>query len=60
MYTMQVKIETEHNKWEWKDVHPTNGPAYTFATEKEALDMLNMCYPEEIYGEEVRVHKSNL
>lgn len=28
----------------WRDVHPTNGPAYTFATREEAESMREMCY----------------
>lgn len=54
-YTMQVKV-FEDGQYTWKDVRPSGGKLpYTYATKREALNMLNMCYPMQVYNEEVRV-----
>ena len=56
-YVMQIRALTANGK-EWLSVRPTasNHP-YTFETVQEALRMLNICYPDQVYGEEVRVIK---
>jgi hypothetical protein len=52
-YGMQV-FDRATKQWNW--VHPSN-PAkpYRYATEKEASDMLRICYPMET-NKSVRVH----
>ena len=59
MYEMQILIyNQETHKKEWKSVHPTHGKAYQYKTFQEAVDMLEMCYPDEP-REELRVIKVN-
>ena len=40
---------------EWCSVRPSEGTPYQYKTELEAYEMLRICYPLCIYGEEVRV-----
>jgi hypothetical protein len=47
---MQVKVGQE-----WESVKPTNSSKYTYTTEREATEMLDVHYPEKVYGIEVRV-----
>jgi hypothetical protein len=41
----------------WEAVHPTGGNRYEYPTRKDALDMLNICYPDSVYGETIRVRQ---
>ena len=47
---MQVKTSQG-----WESVKPYEGKAYSYATRREAAEMLEMCYPDQVYGIEVRV-----
>jgi hypothetical protein len=49
-FEMQVKVGQE-----WESVKPTNSSKYTYTTEREATEMLDVHYPEKVYGIEVRV-----
>lgn len=55
-YTVQVRIKVSDNPlvYEWRDVRPTGGQPYTYATQAEASAMMRMCYPDQT-RDEVRV-----
>ena len=54
-----------NNKWivevkiagKWVAVRPTGGMRYEYATRIEAMQMMNMCYSDSIYGEDVLVRQ---
>lgn len=46
MYKIQVLIDIGDNKKEWRDIRPTHGEPYSFKTKAEAVNVLEMCYPE--------------
>ena len=46
-FGMQVNVSRVNGKDDWQWVHPTGGQPYRYDTEKEARDMLEMCYPME-------------
>ena len=56
MFRIQVHVSDAlsdaHQNQEWKDLRPTGGPAYEFATQAEALRTAKMCYPDEFRFEE--------
>ena len=39
---------------ELADIHPTNGPAYTYDSYDEAEHMLRLCYPDSFLTESER------
>lgn len=49
-WEMQVLIDGE-----WKSIRPTGREVYRYPDEESARRMLKICYPLQIYGEEVRV-----
>lgn len=49
-FEMQVKVGQE-----WESVKPNNGSKYTYTTEREATEMLDLYYPDQVYGIDVRV-----
>ena len=51
MYEMQIKIEktdkaTGRKYQAWSSVRPTGGTPYRYKTEREAREMLGICYGE--------------
>jgi len=59
MFKMQIRVWTVKKGYYWASIHPS-APAvtpkpYEYETEKEARRMLDMCYPNLIYGTEKRV-----
>lgn len=55
-YYMEVLTKKAGIK-QWEKVRPTHGSPYQFDTERKALDMLEMCYPEQDFGKEVRINR---
>ena len=55
-WIMEVKVSTTSpvEKTEWLAVCPTGGKRFEYNTRLEALRMLNMCYPDCVYGDTVR------
>jgi hypothetical protein len=45
-WIIEVHVEISKNKWEWKAMHPTSGKRYEYPTEREALKMRGICYPD--------------
>ena len=43
-WIMEIYIETEPGKMEWRAVHPSHGKRYEYDTKEEAERMLRMCY----------------
>lgn len=55
-FEMQVKVERPNGDREWKSVHATGSNVpYQYAQRDEAMRMLRQCYPDQIYGEDVRL-----
>lgn len=55
MWKMQLRM-FQDNKQVWKDIHPSYSRIpYLYETQAEALTMLNICYPNQTYGTDVRV-----
>jgi hypothetical protein len=53
-YQVEVKIQNKTTKeWEWKAVHPTDGPPYEYETEREARESL--CISDRLYPERYRI-----
>jgi len=46
-YRFQVHLDRGTKTERWADVHPTGGPAYEYATRKEAEDMAYICYGQD-------------
>lgn len=46
-YGMQVNVSRVNGKDDWQWVRPTGGQPYRYNSEKEALQMLQSCYPME-------------
>lgn len=44
MWIIQVLVRVDHEKNEWRDVRPTGGRRYEFATRDEAERNRRMCY----------------
>jgi|WetSurMetagenome_2_1015567.scaffolds.fasta_scaffold383494_3 hypothetical protein len=54
-WQMEVKVRVDEGPRIWAAVRPTGGSPYRYNTRLEAYRMLEMCYPEEAYGSEVRI-----
>ncbi len=39
----------------WKAMRPTGGKPYEFERKENARSTMEMCYPDSIYGEDVRI-----
>lgn len=55
-WQMQIKVHVGEER-QFQSVHPVGGKPYEYATEEEAWNMLNICYPDQIreqrlFGEE--------
>ena len=55
-WIMEVRVLGVKN-YLWEAVRPTGGKRYEYDTRLDALRMLNICYPDCIYGETVRVRQ---
>lgn len=59
MFKIEILTGNNRDGKSWKFMKPTKGSEYTFATEKEARDIMEMCYPDASKGfdgyESVRV-----
>lgn len=41
----RIQVLVKHGEFtEWVDIHPTNGPAYEYATKEAAEKIVRMCY----------------
>lgn len=52
-YEMQVRDRLLNG--EWVSVQPTKGSPYSYTTRREATEMLDLCYPDQVYDIDVRV-----
>lgn len=46
-WRVQVRVEVERGRFEWRNMRPSNGPAYSFESEDEARRTADWCYPEQ-------------
>jgi hypothetical protein len=57
-WIMEVKVpDLQTGKMGWEAIRPSRGTRYEYPTYREAYEMLRICYPEQSYGEEVRVRE---
>jgi hypothetical protein len=54
-YEIQIWLSIGKTHWGWVSMTRSEGIVYTYETEEEARRMLEMCYPNKIYGTEVRI-----
>lgn len=53
-YSFEIEVSDGKGGKVFKKVHPTNGEPYSYDTESEAYDSLNLYYPDRI-AEEGRI-----
>jgi hypothetical protein len=46
MWIIEVRVQENFEKWNWKALRPTQGMPYSYSTKIEALKIRNMCYPD--------------
>lgn len=53
-YEMQVMMRDDSGR-NWVSVRPTKSSPYSYTTQRETVEMLDLCYPDQEYGIDVRV-----
>ena len=55
MYIVEVKCR-EGIQTVWRPLRPTGGQPYTYETMAAAHQIMEMCYPDQVIGVDVRVN----
>ena len=56
MWRIKIKCQIANQSgygwhYDWKDVRPTGGAPYEYATKQAAQDIINICYPLQTENE---------